>query len=274
MVVRNAYSGSYSSLTSKTLTIVGLTSETSTTNVTIIKELSIEFLNSVYETIVDAGYSDAVKNAEEYSITVLGFKFYVVVGTNYTPNIYAEPISYVLPASTISIAKSINNAQYDYMYNITVRGDSNMIVISYEGYDYYGVYEYTLFFIAKAKNLITGENGYFFGRKLYATSGSTTAYQNFLISKEHNYTYIHSTGSGTGNGLLVPSYINSGINTKNRYVCEPQLAYDGTYLIYSMIRGNKAIFSKGNYYKIGNDIYHCYNGNNDSSDGVFLYKVE
>lgn len=91
MVVRNAYSGSYSSLTSETLTIVGLTSETSTTNVTIVKELSTEFLNSVYETIVDAGYSDAVKNAEEYSITVLGFKFYVVVGTNYYPCVYCTP---------------------------------------------------------------------------------------------------------------------------------------------------------------------------------------
>lgn len=105
MVVRNAYSGSYSSLTSETLTIVGLTSETSTTNVTIIKELSTEFLNSVYETIVDAGYSDAVKNEEEYSIRVLGFKFYVVVNTSYSPYVYAEPINNNLVNNSYSIAK-------------------------------------------------------------------------------------------------------------------------------------------------------------------------
>lgn len=222
MVVRNAYSGSYASLTSETLTIVGLTSETSTTNVTIIKELSEEFLNSVYETIVDAGYSDAVKNEDEYSIRVLGFKFYVVVNTSYSPYVYAKPINNNL-ATSYSIAKKINNTQYDYMYNVTIRGDSNIIVISYEGYDYYGTREYTLFFIAKAKNLITGENGYFFGSNMYYSSSSAI---NYIINNEHNYNYIYGTGSY---GLLEPPHTNSGINIKNKYVCEPQLAYNGTY---------------------------------------------
>lgn len=89
----------------ESLTIKELTSETSTTNVTIIKELSAEFLNSVYETVIDAGYSDAVKNEEEYSITVLGFKFYVVVNTSYYPCIYAEPLSSLLNGRDFGIAQ-------------------------------------------------------------------------------------------------------------------------------------------------------------------------
>lgn len=263
MVVRNDYIGSYNSLTYENITIRGLTSETSTTNVTISKELSTVFLNSVYETIVDAGYSDAVKNETEYSITVLGFKFYVVVDTSHYPCIYATPISSNISSyNRSSIAKMINNTQYDYMYNIIVRGDSNMIVISYEPYDYYGEKEYTLFFIAKAKNLITGENAYYFGHEM-KVSGNT--YYSYIINKEHNYTYYYSSQT-----LLEDDYNYSGLNTKNKYVCVPMLAFCGTFLIYSMIRGNKEIFTKGKYYKIGNDIYYC----NNSNYICPLYKVE
>lgn len=265
MVVRNAYSGSYDSLTTETLTITGLTSETSTTNVSITKELSTEFLNSVYETIVDAGYSDAVKNEEEYSITVLGFKFYAVVNTSYYPYIYATPISNAIFDGNSTIAKKINNTKYDYMYNIIVRGDSNMIVISYEPYSYLET-EYTLLFIAKAKNLMTGENAYYFGGKMSTSSNS----ENFIINKEHNYSYYTNNHY---NLLENPRLSDTGLNTKSKYVCEPQLAWGGTFLIYSMIRGNDQIFTKGKYYKIGNDIYYCHNGRSDSNY-PFLYKVE
>lgn len=264
MVVRNAYSGSYSSLTSETLTIVGLTSETSTTNVTIVKELSTEFLNSVYETIVDAGYSVAVKNAEEYSITVLGFKFYVVVNTNYYPCVYCTPYGSSLYESR-SIASKISNTQYDYMYNITVRGDSNFVYITYGSYSYYDE-ECGLFIIGKAKNLITEEDAYYFGKALYYNS---SGYNAFIINKNHNYNYIFNSYT-----LLSEPYSNSGLNTKTKYVCEPQLAYNGTYLLYSMIRSNKEVFIQGNYYKIGNDIYYCAKACRESTSYSFLYKVE
>lgn len=262
MVVRNDYIGSYNSLTSENITISGLTSETSTTNVSIIKELSTKFFDSVYETIIDAGYSDAVKNETEYSITVLGFKFYVVVDTSWYPCIYATPIGSNISYTRNSIAKRINNTQYDYMYNIIVRGDSNIITISYEPYDYYGEEETRLFFIAKAKNLITGENAYYFGSEMKV---SNSTYYSYIINKEHNYTYYYNSPT-----LLEDDYNYSGLNTKNKYVCAPMLAFYGTFLIYSMIRGNKAIFTKGKYYKIGNDIYYC----NNSNYICPLYKVE
>ena len=264
MVVRNAYSGSFESLTSETITITGLTSDTSTTNVSICPELSLTFLNSVYDTLVDGGYSDAVKNETEYSITVLGFKFYVVVNTSYYPCIYCTPYDSAWYESG-AIASKINNTQYDYMYNITVRGDSNFVYITYGSYSYYDE-EIGLFVIGKAKNLITEEDAYYFGKALrYSTSGENV----FFINKNHNYKYIYDKST-----LLSERYNYSGLNTKTKYVCEPQLAYNGTYLIYSMIRGNNNLFTQGNYYKIGNDIYYCPKAKYEYSSNRYLFKVE
>lgn len=265
MVVRNAYSGSYDALTSQNLTINGLTSGTSTTNTSICPELSLTFLNSVYDTLVDAGYNDAVKNETEYSITVLGLKFYVVVNTSYYPCVYCTPYGSALYESQ-AIASKISTTQYDYMYNITVRGDSNFVYITYGSYSNYDK-EYGLFVIAKAKNLITEEDAYYFGKALYYSTSGTNV---FIINKNHNYKYISSSYT-----LLCESYSgNAGLNTKTKYVCEPQLAYYGTYLIYSMIRGNNQIFTQGNYYKIGNDIYYCAKSYYENSGYCYLFKVE
>jgi len=251
MVVRNSYSGSYDSLTSETLTIKGLTSETSAINVTIIKELSAEFLNSVYETVMDAGYADAVKNEEEYSITVLGFKFYVVIvksGYYYTVNVYTETKNSFF-SNSVYMAET-NNKNYD--YNIVVRGSNNFINITCGGYNN-TTYEKKIITIAKAKNLITNEEAYYFsGYEIDSSNGG------HIINKNHNYNVLDAS--------LSTYYTQSGLNTVSKLVCEPQLAYNGTYLIYSMLRGNSAVLSPGKYYKIGNEIYF--------NDKNYLFKVE
>ncbi len=257
MVVRNAYSGSYDSLTSETLTIVGLTSETSTTNVTIIKELSEEFLNSFYETIIDAGYSDATKNEDDYSITVLGFKFYVVIiksGYYYIVNIYTETMNSTISLSTNSVWMA-ETSKKDYDYNIVVRGSNNFINITCGAYKS-TTSEKKIITIAKAKNLITNEEAYYFSGYEIDSSSSGAKY---IRNKNHNYNVLKNISFST-------YYTESGLNTVSKLVCEPQLAYNGTYLIYSMLRGNSAVLSPGKYYKIGNEIYY--------NDRNYLFKVE
>lgn len=95
-VMRNTFSGVLSaapnlSTSYKTHTITGLISETSTTNVSYMNpEASLHFLNALHKTLVDAGYGDAVKNEADYSISVLGFKFFAITtgSSSLIPSIY------------------------------------------------------------------------------------------------------------------------------------------------------------------------------------------
>lgn len=81
---------------------------------------------------------------------------------------------------------------------------------------------------------------------------------------EQSDTYIEIYSSSSTNPLS--TYLSSiGLNTKSKFVCVPQLAYNNTILIYSMIQGNSAVFTSGKYYKIGTEIYYNENG--------YLYKV-
>ncbi len=260
-VMRNTFSGELSaspnlSTSYKTHTITGLTSETSTTNVNYMNaEASLHFLNALHKTLVDAGYGDAVKNETEYSITVLGFKFFVfIIGSAHiTPHIYTT-------GTTNSFANSnsnaINNSTYKKLeYNITIRGDSNHVSI------YYGSYnnptgEYFLFSIAKGKNLITSTDIYMFGQSI--------SNYNYIFMREKDALY-NCFANNVYNPLDKYIESNKGLNTNSKFVCVPQLAYYNTCLIYSMIQGNSAVFTSGKYYKIGNEIYYNENG--------YLYKV-
>lgn len=264
-VMRNTFSGELNaspnlSTSYKTHTITGLTSETSTTNVNYMNpEASQHFLNAMHKTLVDAGYGDAVKNETEYSITVLGFKFFVFItgSSQIIPYIYTTGTtnSFSNSSSTAINSYSSNNTGKELEYNITIRGDSNHVSI------YYGSYntptgEYFLFSIAKGKNLITSSDIYMFGRSISESSSI------FMREKNNLYNcFAHSIS----NPLDKYTEGNKGLNTNSKFVCIPQLAYYNTCLIYSMIQGNSAVFTSGKYYKIGNEIYYNENG--------YLYKV-
>lgn len=263
-VIRNTFTGTLSanpnlSASYQTYTITGLTSETSTTNVnTMNPEASLHFLNALYKTIVDAGYGDAIKNDGEYSITVLGFKFFVfIVGSSsLTPCIYTTgeaAMSFKVNSASNARINNSNSPYTELEYNITVRGDSNHISFYYGSYPY-PMNEYYLFTIAKGKNLITSSDIYMFGNSV--SSGK------FLIRERNNlYNYLYNSD----NNPLDRFITEKGLNTNSKFVCVPQLAYNNTCLVYSMVQGNNAVFTSGKYYKIGNDIY--YNENN------YLYKV-
>lgn len=258
-VIRNTFTGTLSASPALTTsyqshTITGLTSETSTTNVNYMNpEASLHFLNALYKIIVDAGYNDAIKNDDDYSITVLGFKLFVLI--NGTNKIATNIFTYGYNSSICNTnCININSLPYTELeYNITVRGDSNHISIYLGASDNpYG--NLPLISIAKGKNLITSSDIYMFGRSISSHP--------FLIREKNNlYNLIWNSTS-----CPLDTYISyKGLNTNSKFVCVPQLANYNTCLIYSMIKGNSAVFTPDKYYKIGNDIY--YNENN------YLYKV-
>ncbi len=262
-VIRNTFTGTLSANPELTTsyqnhTITGLTSETSTDTIRYVNpEATLHFLNSLYKTIIDAGFGDAVKNDDDYSITVLGFKFYVLTGsinTNYRKYINCYIYTYGR-SGFISSSEIINNGSTtpytDLNYNIAVRGDSNHISI------YIGTYnnpndEAPFLSIARGKNMITSSDIYMFSNSI--------ASEQFIREKANLYSYLVNNQRVYN---AIPS--SFGLNTNSKFVSVPQMVYNNTILIPSMIQGNTAIFAKGKYYKLGNDIY--YNENN------YLYKV-
>lgn len=264
--MRNTFSGELSaspnlSTSYKTHTITGLTSEASTTNVNYMNpEASLHFLNAMHKTLVDAGYGDAVKNETEYSITVLGFKFFVfVAGSGYIcPFIHTTGTTsyFANNGATYSINNGSSSMYYKELgYNITIRGDSNHVSIYYGSHNY-PTEEHLLFSIAKGKNLITSSDIYMFGKSISDSS--------YIFMREKNNLY-NCFANSVSNPLDKYTEGNKGLNTNSKFVCVPQLAYYNTCLIYSMIQGNSAIFTPGKYYKIGNEIYYNEKG--------YLYKV-
>jgi len=262
-VMRNTFSGELSaspnlSTSYKTHAITGLTSETSTTNVNYMNpEASLHFLNAMHKTLVDAGYGDAVKNETEYSITVLGFKFFVfITGSNSLyPNIYTNGITNYLCSPSYRINGDKIDIYKNLEYNIIVRGDSNHVSVYYGNYDN-PTTETGLLSIAKGKNLITSSDIYLFEDSISRNSSNSV----YMREKDSPYRCFF-----VGSNPLNLTTGGSGLNTNSKFVCVPQLAYYNTCLIYSMIQGNSAVFTSGKYYKIGNEIYYNENG--------YLYKV-
>jgi len=260
-VMRNTFSGVLSaapnlSSSYKTHTITGLTSAASTIGVNYMNpEASLHFLNALHKTLVDAGYGDAAKNETDYSITVLGFKFFVFItgSSNICPYIHTTGTTSPFSGSSSNAINYSYNKELE--YNITIRGDSNHVSI------YYGSYnnptaEHFLFSIAKGKNLITSSDIYMFGQAICSSSSI------YMREKDNLYNCF---ANNINNPL--DKYIegSKGLNTNSKFVCIPQLAYYNTCLIYSMIQGNNTVFTSGKYYKIGNEIYY--------NEGDYLYKV-
>jgi len=261
-VVRKTFTGTLSETpTGVTHTITGLTSESSTTNVAgTVTEATLHFLDALYQTLLDAGYSDTIKNENDYSVIVLGFKIFVIcvqAGSRIYPKIYTcGNKSGVYPNSSTSSSASLainsnTNPYTNLSYNILVRGDTSHVSI------YLGTFQkpnedYVLYSVTKGIDLITSSDIYMYASKISGTQ--------YICKKDDIYTLIVN-GSSVYN--TTPSV--SGLNTNSKFVCVPQLVYNNTILIPSMIQGNSAIFAANKYYKIGSEIYYNENG--------YLYKV-
>ena len=288
-VVKNTFTTTLSDNISPTNYIItGLTSATSTTSVSYMwEEASLYLLQSIYQTLVDAGYTDAVMDKTDYSITVLGFKFFVLSKSD-DSSFHSFPCVYCYGTSKNYSKYSVYSSYRKYYslndftsagrtlsYNIIVRGDENCVQISYGSYMYPNS-EVPIIFIAKAKNLITSEDAfcwtYYFDDSM--NSDDTHIY---FRNKNELYNYFELNFYGNSAKGFDTYYPYTGLNSQYKMVCEPVLGYYGSFYIYSMIKCNNQYFEHGKYYKIGSDIYFCYGYKLENSkyyDGAYLlFKV-
>lgn len=273
-VVKNTFSTTLNTVTTKTHTITGLSSETSTTSINYMTpEVSLYFLKSLYQTLVDAGYSDATMNEEDYSITVFGFKFFVLISTgtssqssySFCPMIYTYGVNNYITNVSSPYASLNDTGKLNLEFNITVRGDENFIWISYGSFKYPN-YDISLFVFAKGKNLISDETNYLFGTSL---GGIHTLYcrnqsELYIITNLSNF-YHTSLGS-------IVKYDSQGYNTQSKMVLQPLLLNYGTCIYPSLIIPNNNI-TGGKYYKIGSGIYFAGENAYYYLNGSSLYTV-
>lgn len=286
-VVKNTFTTTLSDNISPTNYIItGLTSATSTTSVSYMwEEASLYLLQSIYQTLVDAGYTDAVMDKTDYSITVLGFKFFVLSKSD-DSSFHSFPCVYCYGTS-----KNYSKYNYNYRgyyslndftsagrtlsYNIIVRGDENCVQISYGSYMYPNS-EVPIIFIAKAKNLITSEDAFCWTYYFDASMNSDDTHIYFR-NKNELYNYFELNFYENPEKGFDTYYPYTGLNSQYKMVCEPVLGCYGSFYIYSMIKCNNQYFERGRYYKIGSDIYFCYGYKLDKSkyyDGAYLlFKV-
>ncbi len=294
-VIKNTFSGKLDNVTIKSHTITGLTSATSTTSVSnMCPEISLHFLRNLYQTLLDAGYSDTTINESEYSITILDVKFFCLANSWSSSSyglqliIYACGVSNHITAKNTSsaddikahsISNSSNNVELE--YNITVRGDKNCVCISYGTYQYPNATN-PLIFIAKAKNIITSEDMRFFTGFLDGNTAEAAYYCTKYFRKTldiyNTYAIYDYNDSYERRGAFTTAYTQvSAKQTPSKFVVEPVLADNGTILIPSMIMCNTINFVKGTYYKIGSSLYYCNGykrGRNTTYGGQYaLYKV-
>lgn len=293
-VIRESFSGIIDDVTTTTHTITGLTSETSSTSIIyVVPQASLHFLRSLYQALLAAGYDDTVMDETDYSITVLGFKFFVLctyqsgyVTPSYGiyPNIFTHGSTSNLAIAAYassgygryySICDLTTNKILD--YNIVIKGDKNCVNISYGSYPYPNANN-PLIFIAKAKHLITNEDMYFFTGYLYESQAYEYCKKRYRKKNDlYNVLSLADTnGYSTSNSFLT-YYDDIGYQTGSKFIVQPVLGNYGSILILSMIMCNDTYFSKGGYYKIGADLYYC-NGHkcsySEAYEGQYaLYKV-
>lgn len=288
-VVKNTFTTTLSDNISPTNYIItGLTSATSTTSVSYMwEEASLYLLQSIYQTLVDAGYTDAVMDKTDYSITVLGFKFFVLSKSDDSsfhsfPCVYCYGTSKNYSKYSVSYnykryysLNDFTSAGRTLSYNIIVRGDENCVQISYGSYMYPNS-EVPIIFIAKAKNLITSEDAFCWTYYFDASINLDDTHIYFR-NKNELYNYFELNFYEDPAKGFDTYYPYTGLNSQYKMVCEPVLGYYGSFYIYSMIKCNNQYFEHGKYYKIGSDIYFCYGYKLEKSkyyDGTYLlFKV-
>lgn len=260
MVLKKSFSGvldtpisaSYDGIS---VTVKGMTSENSNSTISYVnEELTTNFLTDLYNTLIEAGYVDTIVNYEDYSITVLGKKVYFFCKKAASKNTLLYLYIYSLGFSTGGQQiVSITNID-TYGYKINIRGDENNICLTVGSNSSYT--ENDAIYISKCKNIIDSSECIFSCRGF---SNSTNYY--LIVEKDNPYKSLYSNSTSSPYSI---NNFTTQIN-KGKYVCIPMLAKEGTIIIPSMIVGNTGEFTKGNYYKIGEDIYYCNNG--------YLHKV-
>lgn len=271
MVIKNTFSGTVDSskyTTSETIKLP-LTSATSQNSISHYPVWSKVALNAIYKTLVDAGYTP-IKNEAEYSISIWGFKFYVLV-TNYgnaTISIYrnGDTAAYCNYYTYMRSGNSLQSNEYKFI--LTIRGNDDMFEMTFSSYSNM-TRECWIFTISKAVYIPT-KSDVIYAMFLYNSSSvypwaveksnlynSLTTYN--ILNKTVNDLTVFKNYVGVGKGYIkIPLFtIAFDCMIKGAIMCLDTSSY--------LTEFNK-------YYKIGNEIYYC--GGCDYSTSPYLIKVD
>lgn len=283
MVTRLTFSGSVSKTadsngvtwnTSQTINLP-TKSKTETYSYTHYPKWSKIFFDAIYQTLVNGGY-EPIKNDEEYSISLWGFKFYVLSDASnsyFYPKITINGISGTFTVGSYIMANSSysDNNKVDYNFTLTLRGSDNVCTLTFICQND-SPREYGIFFLGKAIYTPMKED-YFVFDTIITTSPyfikKSNLYDYFqnsscrFMSVQTNYSYDkYSTYYGIGKG----------------YNKVPLMTEQCDFIIKDMLHTtDDNIIQMGNYYKIGNEIYYsnnAYYSSSNSSTYMYLYKVD
>lgn len=268
-VVRKTFSGTVSgSGIQEYVNFTGIASEDSETRVSTNVEMTLHFLNSLCQTLIEAGYEDTTVNEEGYYITIFGEHIYFSIDSCTSTNgseidftYFRGNRNFTSPRSYLTYNKTIN-------YGIVIRGDKDHISIYIQTCKSINTLEAEIQFlhIFKMNNVLNkGESILFINN--FRDPGSTyPGIVDLFYVKEKNKPYDFSLNNLTNTMVLSSNYIFQGNSSFENYIVTPMLCFYGNYLIPSMIGCSKPLFTTGKYYKIGENTYYC--------EGGSLYKID
>lgn len=273
MVIKNTFSGTVDSSKYDTNESIKLplTSATSQDNVSHYPVWSKVALNAIYKTLVDAGYTP-IKNEAEYSISIWGFKFYVLVNNSSSIK------------GTISIYRNGNTSAYcnystymhdsrllqsnEYKFILTIRGNDDMFEMTFSPCDNITT-EYWMFAISKAVHIPTKSDVIY---TMLSYSSSSVISNAFEKSNLYDSLTTYEILNKTVDDLTVfKNYVGVG----KGYIKIPlfTVAFDCMIKGAIMCLNTSSYLTEFNkYYKIGNEIYYCGGRNYDTSP--YLIKVD
>lgn len=240
--------------------MIGLSSESSVKNNTIIKHQSLFFLNSLYQTLIGAGYSDTIKNDDDYSITLFGMKFYCGIKKrtykvstlyyyDYYPEFYVQGYNDCLCEQPTSNTASTENkigdsSKKNFNYSIIVRGNNDAILISTVNNNI----EKTAILIFKSQKIIDNNEMFIISKGIEKRA--------ILIYKENIYNVNPTTYLFLD--FISPCPKSLDFDVSNKHIIVPVLDVTHNFIIKGVLYGNTKKFFNGRYYKIGEKIYYSY----------------
>lgn len=271
MVIKNTFSGTVDSSKyniSETIKLP-LTSATSQNSVSHYPVWSKVALNAIYKTLVDAEYTP-IKNEAEYSISIWGFKFYVLV-TNYgsgSISIYRNGDDIHRYCDYVTSMRSSNSLQSnEYKFILTIRGNDDMFEMTFSSCSNITT-EYWIFAISKAVHIPTKSDVIY---TMLLCSSSTVIFNAFEKSNLYNSLSCHKILSQTVNDIS--SFMNY-IGMGKGYIKVPLFTTGFDCMIKGAIlclKTTSDLTAFNQYYKIGNEIYYC---GGYSSNISYLIKVD
>lgn len=269
-VVKKTFSGTITDGTATSVELNGIM-ENSTVTLSFCTELTLHFLNALYQTLSDAGYEDITLNTDEYYLTIFGERFYFPVSA--TTSGGGTLNSVLIRGGNLGNINGCNcylTSNNEIRYSITIRGDNDHVgiyIASASSNNMLGE-EQSFFHIFKMKNIIEDSDSLLFLGNFINSVYSSSAKKYVTVAGKPNdirikdkdtpYTFTNITFYSD---FFSSNYFSTATNESNtKFPIVPMLAAHGCYLIPSMIGCSVSLFTNDKYYKIGDNTYYCNNG--------------